>query len=260
MRRARPLSLFAPVALIAAVGAFAIALPASSAGAGDTVIAEAPPVGPFQRVEISGHANVVLVQGEREAVTVEASPKAGARVRVRSEAGRLSINTHEAEPGRIWLGGGRTPLVTVYFRTLEELRVRGAVKVRSEALKSDRLRIDASGATIIEFEMLETGALHFDASGAVKGEFAGTATAQEVSVSGAGVYRAGKLMSQTATVAVGGAGKAVVNAQRKLHATITGAGAVEYFGDPALTHRISGAGKIIRRSAGGVAPVGVKTA
>jgi hypothetical protein len=40
-----------------------------------------------------------------------------------------------------------------------------------------------------------------------------------------------------------------VNAKRQLDASISGAGAIEYFGDPALRQRVSGAGKITRRPA-----------
>lgn len=250
MRRARPLVLFAPVALIAAIGAFAIALPASGASPHETVTAEAPPVGPFHRVEISGHANVVLVQGSKEAVTVAASPRAGARVRVRSANGRLTIDTHDTEGSWSWFGsGGRAPIVTIYFKQLERVDLSGAVKVRAESLRGDRLRIDASGATTIEIERLQVSALQFEGSGAIKAELAGTATEQEISISGAAAYRAGKLASQSASVEVSGAGKAIVNAQRKLDASITGAGVIEYLGDPAVTQRVSGAGKITRRSA-----------
>ena len=255
-------ALFAPVALIAAVGAFAIALPASGASAGDTVVAEAPPVGPFDRVEVSGHANVVLVQGDREAVTVEASPKVGARVRVRSHDGRLRIDTRDdEEPGLLLFGsGGRPPTVTVYFRQLKLLRIGGAVKVTADALRADRLRIDAAGATTFEVGALDANALRFEGSGASKSEVAGTAAEQHVSISGAGVYRAAKLLSQSVKINVSGAARAIVHAERKLDATASGAGAVEYSGDPAVAQQLSGAGKITRRTSADIAPTRLRTA
>jgi hypothetical protein len=187
-------------------------------------------------------------------VTVEASPKAGARVRVRSSNGRLTIDTHEGDRGINLLGGSRPPTVTVYFRQLEELELSGAVKVRGDALRADRLRVDASGAATVEIDQLQVSSLVFDASGAIKAELAGTATDQETSISGAAVYRAGRLKSQSTSISVSGAGKAIVNAERKLDAKITGAGAVEYFGDPAVTQRVSGAGKITRRTSASVEP------
>jgi hypothetical protein len=39
----------------------------------------------------------------------------------------------------------------------------------------------------------------------------------------------------------------VVNARKKLNASISGAGMVEYLGDPVVTQSISGAGRVKRR-------------
>jgi hypothetical protein len=235
-------------ALPAALLALVVTLGALPLHAASTVTAEAPPVGPFQRVEVSGHAEVVLVQGEREAVTVEGSPRNPARVRVRSEDGRLSI---DVEPERGWFtfGQHRPPTITIHFRTLERLSLSGAVKVQAAAIDTPSLRVDASGATTVRIDELKTASLSFSGSGAVTGELAGTATSQRISISGAGTFRAPKLASDEVTVKVSGAGKVVVQAQKKLEASISGAGAIDYYGDPQVTQRVSGAGRITRRSA-----------
>ena len=214
----------------------------------DVVTAEAPDVGSFQRLEVAGHADLVLIQGDREAVVVEAPAKAEARVRVRSNNGRLTIEV--GDPAfRLWMGGPAEPTVIVYFRTLESLKTSGSIKVTAAAIVSPSLEIDASGAATIRVDALKVDALRFRGSGAVKGEFAGTAIAQTVHISGAGSYRGSKLASDTAKVMVSGAGKVSVNAKIELDASISGAGAIEYFGDPALRQRVSGAGKITRRPA-----------
>lgn len=245
-------STFAPLILVCAVAALAGLPPSSALAKSDTVTAEAPPVGPFARVTISGHAELVLVQGDREAVLIEASPRSRARVRVRSKDGRLRIDVGEQGSWWGWFGSGsgRRPTITVHFKTLEALDMSGAVKMTSKSIRSPSLRVSASGAASMKVDALEVEALRFAGSGAVKGEFAGSATSQEISISGAGAYRSPKLLSETAAVKVSGAGKVVVNVQQKLDASISGAGAIEYFGDPVLKQRISGAGKITRRSAG----------
>ena len=46
-----------------------------------------------------------------------------------------------------------------------------------------------------------------------------------------------------------GAGQVVVRAEKTLKASISGAGSVEYIGDPQVTERISGAGRVRRRAA-----------
>ena len=54
-------------------------------------------------------------------------------------------------------------------------------------------------------------------------------------------------MSDKADIRVSGAGKAIVNAARLLKVDISGAGVVEYIGDPKIEQQISGVGKIRRR-------------
>jgi hypothetical protein len=241
-------------ALLRAAAAILVAVPLALPAA-DTLVAEAPPVGPFDRVRVSGDAEVVLVQGDREAVTVEASPKSRAKVRVRSQDGRLSIDAGERGSWSSMFSGGsaRRPTVTVYFRNLSALDVSGTIKVTAARLDSPAVRITASGAATIHVEALNTDDLRFAGSGAVKGELAGTAAEQRVTISGAGDYRASRLVADDATVRVSGAGKVVVNARKTLDATISGAGVIEYYGDPEVRQRVSGAGRIVRRSADAVA-------
>ena len=251
--------------------AFTFALFAASAGlpgsavaarsGSDTMTAEAPPVGPFNRVTISGLAEVVLIQGDREAVVIEAEPKSQARIRVRSSDGRLSVEAGDSRPwwSVFGMGTGHPPTITIYFRTLDALTVSGAVKVEAAAIQSPELRISASGATSIELTALKTDSLDFSGSGAVKAKMAGDARRQNVSISGAGRYQAPELRSETADVSVSGAGRVIVNARKALSASISGAGSIDYYGDPKVSQRISGAGKINRRGAG-ASPASLRTA
>ena len=244
------------LALVVAASAALLGPPdAAPAHAAEALVADTLPVGPFDRVEFTGHAELVLVQGDKEAVQVAGSPKAHARIRVRSQDGRLRIDASEATSWWSWLGsGGRGPAITVHFRTLESLDMSGAVKVTSVAIHGKTLRISASGATSMKVDALSVESLRFSGSGAVKGEFAGSAAEQEISISGAGAYRAPKLVSERAAVTVSGAGKVVVNARKKLDAAISGAGAIEYYGEPELKQRVTGAGKITRRSSETASP------
>ena len=234
---------------------------AAARSAGDVLTAEAPPVGPFDRVAISGLAEVVLMQGDREAVVIEAEPKSQTRIRVRSSEGRLSIDAGEHRPwwSVFGVGTGRPPTITIHFRTLETLTVSGAVKVEAGAIHSPALRISASGATSIDIAALKTDSLRFSGSGAVKAQIAGDATGQKVSISGAGRFQAPELRSESAEISVSGAGRVVVNASKTLAASISGAGSIDYYGDPKVSQRISGAGKINRRGAV-ASPASLRTA
>jgi len=185
-------------------------------------------------------------------VVIEASQRATSRIRVRSADGRLSIDAVEDRPWWTFLAGGnpRPPKITVHFRNLEALDVAGAVKVGAASIDTQRLDIEASGAASLKFDALRAQSLRFSGSGAVKAEFAGTLTDQSISIAGAGDYRAAGLASQNARIAVSGAGRTVVSVAKSLDAEISGAGSIEYIGDPVVRDRISGAGRISRRSAG----------
>lgn len=254
MRRfALPLALLVAVLVALAAAWFTLA---GKGGGGERVTAETLPVGPFTRIGLNGFAELVLVQGDRESVTIEASPRASARIRVHAADGRLSIDAVEDRPWWSFLAHGtsRPPRITVQFRNLESLEVAGAVKVVAASIEAQKLAIEASGATSVKVDALRAQSLRFSGSGAVKGEFGGTLDDQTIAIAGAGDYRASGLESQTARIAVSGAGRAVVRVAKSLDAEISGAGSIEYIGDPVVRDRISGAGKITRRSAstGGV--------
>ncbi|MEO8738398.1 MAG: DUF2807 domain-containing protein, partial [Casimicrobiaceae bacterium] len=72
--------------------------------------------------------------------------------------------------------------------------------------------------------------------------------AQYVDFSGASTYQGGALISDSASLDISGAGKALVNAASLLKVEISGAGAVQYIGNPRIEQEISGVGKITRRN------------
>src|SRR6185437_13069443 len=76
---------------------------------------------------------------------------------------------------------------------------------------------------------------------------AGRVDDEKVSISGAGSYRAERLFANDATVTVSGVGNVVLRAERTLRANISGAGVIEYAGDPVVTEHVSGIGRVKRR-------------
>jgi hypothetical protein len=226
-----------------AAGLLAVAGPAAAAD----LKADAPPVGPFRRIEASGIGELRLVQADEERVAIESSPKARARIRIKNRDGTLAIEIVDDQPG--WSPFGErppSPRVTVYFRTLESIEVAGAVKVHAHAIDVPDLRIAAAGATGFKAEALKVKRLHVEGAGAFKAELAGDATEQRVELAGAGDYRAAQLRSQSAIVSIGGASRVVINAEKTLSVDVSGAGIVEYVGSPEVTQQVSGAGRVRR--------------
>ena len=221
---------------------------AGAARGGETV-SEQRALSPFTRLSVGGLADITLVQGDTESVRFEVPAKQMRRVRIEVRDGTLHVDNHSSDNLMSFLFGGATQPIraTVTFRDLNAIDVSGAVKLRADGWKTEKLALSISGEAKIAIAGLEAKELAIAASGAVKAEIAGRATDQRIAISGAGSYRAPELASDTARVAVSGAGKVVVNAAKTLKVSISGAGSVEYLGDPKVTEDISGVGRVRRR-------------
>jgi len=220
-------------------------------GSAGEVVTEQRPLAPFNRIVVEGFADVTLVQGPAEAVRIEAASKQLPSLRAQVDNGTLTIGNGA---GRSWWSGffglgGRGSRITVTFRDLDALTAVGAVKIRAEGLTTDHLKVSASGATSLRIGDLAAKELSVTGSGAMRVEIAGRVGEQRVSISGAGDYRAAELASTDARVSVSGVGRVVVQVERTLRIGLSGAGMVEYIGDPNVTQSVSGAGRVKRRAA-----------
>jgi hypothetical protein len=204
-------------------------------------------VAPFHRIELSGAADVTLVQGTAPTVMVEST--GGAPVRTRVHDGTLTIDTHDGGRGwwRLFNSAPRgTQRITVTFTELTEVDASGSVKLRSAGISTPSLHVDVSGAGTLSLDNLQTDDLFVEGGGTIKASINGRATKQRIEISGAGDYQAAQLASETASVDVSGAGKVTVNATRTLRVDISGAGVVTYLGNPAVEKTISGMGSVRR--------------
>jgi hypothetical protein len=250
MNRVIPI-LLVLVAIAIATSLAWLYLSGSFPGGTGALTAEQRPLPPFTRVVIEGLADVTLVAGSAESVTVEAQARQLPRVLTRVSDGTLTIANSGSR--RWWsaiVGGGVRPVrVTVTFREIDGIDATGAVKLRADHLKTNRLTVSLSGATSLKILDLDTKELSVSGSGAMKAELAGRAVLQKIAISGAGDYRAAELLSDDAKVTVSGAGRVVVRVEKTLKIGLSGAGNVEYIGKPKVTQEISGAGRVKRRDA-----------
>ena len=239
------------VAIVIAGGMTWLALRHAGPG-GEAAVPESRPLAPFTQIEIAGLADVTLVQDTNGPLVVETPAHGKARVDATVRGDALEIT---AIDNRRWwdalLGRGPAgaPRITIHFRELEAITVSGGVRIASVQVRVPALRISGAGGTSVKIEDLQTTTLRVSGQGALKAELAGRATEQIISISGAGDYRADKLASDNIVVKVSGAGKVVVNARKTLEAGISGAGLVEYLGNPEVREQVSGVGRVKRREA-----------
>jgi hypothetical protein len=213
----------------------------------------APPVehhelAAFHEIAIAGSADVVLVQGDAEAIDVDVDGRS-AVVEATVSKGRLRIS---AQDRRRWWNRmfgrsvAQSPTITVHLRNLDVLVLAGNANVTIPKLEAQTLRVSASGGTSLTVNDLRATTLRVSGSGALNATLAGTVDDEHVSISGAGTYRAERLRAADAFVSVSGVGNVVVHAERKLRASISGAGLIEYVGDPQVSQSVSGLGKVRR--------------
>ena len=224
-------------------------VPPAPATAREAPVVRALP--PFHRLDLSGSAEIELVQSDAESVSLPAGASRSGYLSAEVRDGTLYIES--ADASHWWdtvIGdGGRTQKVVVSFKNLDAITAAGTMRLRADRLKADSLKVSGAGGTVIRIDDLAARELRLSGSGALRADLAGRVSEQNVTISGAGDFRGAKLVSQDATVTVAGAGKVVVNAEKTLKATISGAGSVEYLGDPQVTERVSGAGRVRRREA-----------
>lgn len=233
------------VAISAALAWFTLSRGGSAASSAAPV--QRHELAPFHELEIGGVAHVVLIQGDAEAIDVEIAGRGAVEANVAD--GRLVV--HARDRRRWWnrMFGHRVPeppTITIRLRNLDRLALGGNVSVSVPRLRTPTLWIGASGGAALTIDDLRAATLRVEGSGALKADLAGRVENEHVSISGAGSYRAERLRAAHATVSVSGVGKVAVHAERTLRADISGAGLVEYAGDPEVTERVSGIGRVRR--------------
>jgi hypothetical protein len=202
---------------------------------------ETRPISGFDRITLRGYGDMLLEQGESEAITIETSKDMLERIVTEVKNGELVISFKN------WLDilFNHQPIqYRISLINLKGLAISGTSKVRAEHLKGDTLKLGVSGSGEVTISDLDYEALDAHTSGSAKWRLAGKVVRQEVAISGSGRYYAEELDSQQAVVRVSGSGHLALKVQQTLEISISGAGEVSYIGDPQVKQSISGAGKV----------------
>jgi hypothetical protein len=204
-----------------------------------TILSEDRAVSDFQAIDFSGTGKLTIVQGEREALTIEADDNLLPYITSKVSNGTLKIEVKEGA----WrpIPHPTQPVhYTVYVNKLARLEMAGAGEVYMAALHADDLELSSSGVDTISINDLTATDLAVQMSGAGSVKLAGRVTTQNVQIGGLGNYDAADLESQDAHVTLSGAGSATVWAQTELDADLSGAGIVSYYGEPHVSSSATG--------------------
>ncbi|MEJ6006243.1 head GIN domain-containing protein [Paucibacter sp. AS339] len=199
---------------------------------------------PFERVELSGSANVRLIQGERDQVFVAGDAEAQKAIELEFAGDRLQIRS--VDGWKMWRN--QRPQIDVTMRRLNQLVLSGAGDLHAPgAFKAVKLVVSISGAGAARFDDLIAERLDFGISGAGEGRISGQVNELNLRVSGKGRLQAENLQAQRASVSISGIGGAEVWATELLSLGVSGFGQIDYWGRPEVTRNSSGIARVNAR-------------
>jgi hypothetical protein len=197
----------------------------------------------FNTITIRYPAEVVIRQGEKESLTIEADDNLLPQLSTDVRSGTLIIENKEDN----WadrVDPTETVQITITVKDLNGIKFNSAGTLLVEDLQSDELELSISGAGEVTLTGLEIGNLDISLSGAGTIHADGVAENVRINISGLGSFEGEGLSSQTADVEISGAGSASLRVEKELTAKVSGAGSVNYYGDPEVSQHISGAGAV----------------
>ena len=226
--------------LAAVVMCLALLLPAACGvgfvfGSGNSVTEEREIAG-VEGVDLSFVGDLRITQGDEEKLVITADDNV------------LPLITTEVRNGVLNIGSKSTvgfqPMTKLEYnltvRELSSLRLSGAGNATMDGLETGDLTLVVSGAGNLSLQDVNADHIQATLSGLGNMEISGKTARQDVKLSGAGNYSAGDLETGVADVTLSGLGNAEVWATETLDATISGAGNIDYYGDPQGTKQVAG--------------------
>jgi Putative auto-transporter adhesin, head GIN domain len=194
-------------------------------------------LGSFDAVVFNGTAGVRLVQGAEDSVFVEGDAETQEAVDLDVEGGVLRVR-----PSGSWkFWRGKQIQIVVTARDLRRLEIKGAADiVAAEPMRLKQLQVNISGAGSVRFDKLKAERLGFNVSGSGTGQLAGAVDELNVRISGRGVYLGENLVSQTASLAVSGAGEVRIWTTKELTAHVSGVATIDFWGGAKVSRSNSG--------------------
>lgn len=183
----------------------------------------------FHGISVSNAFDVVLTQGNEEAVAVSAADiKSRDKITVEVKAGILHIGFENGKMN--WGSGNRKLKAYISFRQIDLLKISGACDVLvSGTIKSAVLAINQSGASDFKGR-LQVEKLTVDLSGASDITVTGTATQLSVEASGASSFKGYELISDICNADASGASDIKITVNKEISANASGASDVHYKG------------------------------
>lgn len=197
-------------------------------------------VGDVTALELRTGGDVVLLHGDRPALTITAPEEAFEKLTSETTDGRLTLGSD----GGIGVIGTFSYLLETDH--VDEVRVLGSGDVTGDAVTGRDLVVSVDGSGDVSLTGIDADRVEVRVSGSGSVELAGTAGEVRFTVSGSGSVSADGLTAERASVTVSGSGDVDLHANEALDARVSGSGSVRYSGDPTVTRSVTGSGDVER--------------
>jgi hypothetical protein len=206
------------------------------------VRAEDRSVSNFKNVDVSGAAKVMVSQGDRCSVRIEADDNLQQYIVVEQNGDDISI--HEKEGFHLVSGNNIKIYVTAPVYNRIDASGAGDIIGQNKISNAEPIAMHLSGAGDIKME-IEAPKLEAEISGAGSIYLKGQTKDVSLNISGTGHAHCYDLLSENTKVDVSGVGSAEVYASVKLDADVSGVGNVRYKGHASdVSQQVNGAGSV----------------
>jgi hypothetical protein len=211
--------------------------------------AEARKVSGFHGIKISNAFDVIIKQGNEEAVVVSASEeKFRDRIKVNVVNGILQIS-YDNEKVWKWTNENRKLRAYISVKNIDKLDVSGATDIKIDGvLKGSNLKVELSGASSLK-GAISYASVTVDQSGASNSKLSGTVTNLDVDVSGASDFTGFDLVTENCRAEASGASDVKITVNKDLKVDASGASDIQYKGTAFISDfRTTGASSLKKRS------------
>lgn len=196
----------------------------------------------FNSVSLSGMGDLIIKQGNKESLRIEAEDNILPEITTMVNNGQLTIDYKSSGfPIRIVPKRPITFFLTV--KNLSEIDLSGSANIKDSKLNANTLLISTSGSSDVTINV-KAKELICRSSGSSRFNMSGAVDRQQVDISGSATYTAADLASKTCFIDISGSGNGSVNVSNLLDVRISGSGDVSYIGNPTVRQSISGSGTV----------------
>jgi hypothetical protein len=275
--------LFITVVMIIVSSACVVSLGWKTVRGSGKVTSEMREVSGFDQISICCGMQLMLIQGDTEALEVEADDNLLPEIVTEVRAGELVIRYRDRDGGTQYLpsqpvrvqvsavqinklvvsggsgleagplqadglamdlsGGSRARMDAITAGDFKVV-VSGGGDFSAQDLRLTTLDLDLSGGSSASLDILQSESLKLESSGGGEISIAGSVPRQDVSLSGGSSYQAGDLESENVTIQMSGGGEASLWVKEMLDADLSGGASVAYYGRPRITEQLSGGSKL----------------